>query len=163
MKTCKVCGTRHFDTAVVCEKCHAPLANKYNSNYHPPQSANYYARPEPSRNSGLRLAAKVFMIISTVSAGIGLFFSLIFWLIGLFSVSFVYSAGAGTLSIASLIFVWAFLPSFVVDLLMTINYCHKTRGGEQPGVAFKICTLLFVNLIAGILMLCDNEEKFRDR
>ena len=40
---------------------------------------------------------------------------------------------------------------------MTINYCNKIKTGEKVSTGFKVCTLLFVSLIAGVLMLCDNE------
>lgn len=39
---------------------------------------------------------------------------------------------------------------------MTIYYWKKIDNDEDVGIAFKICSLLFVNLVAGILMLCDN-------
>lgn len=41
-------------------------------------------------------------------------------------------------------------------LPMTISYCNKTKRGEPISTGFKVCSLLFVNTIAGILMLCDN-------
>ena len=40
-------------------------------------------------------------------------------------------------------------------LPMTLNYCKKLNNNEPVSMNFKICTLLFVNLIAGILMLCE--------
>lgn len=40
---------------------------------------------------------------------------------------------------------------------MTISYFNKTKRGEPVSVGFKVCTLLFVNMIAGILMLCDKD------
>jgi len=40
---------------------------------------------------------------------------------------------------------------------MTVVYFNKVNQGQKVGTAFKVCTLLFVNLIAGILMLCDND------
>ena len=43
-------------------------------------------------------------------------------------------------------------------LPMTISYCNKIKRGEPIGVGFKICTLLFVNMIAGVLMLCDADN-----
>ena len=43
-------------------------------------------------------------------------------------------------------------------LPMTIIYFKKINKGEPVGVGFKICTLLFVNTIAGILMLCDSNK-----
>lgn len=41
---------------------------------------------------------------------------------------------------------------------MTISFSRKLKSGEKVGVGFKICTLLFVNMIAGILMLCRSEK-----
>lgn len=38
-------------------------------------------------------------------------------------------------------------------LPMTIHYFRKPY---LVSTSFKVCTLLFVNTIAGILMLCDN-------
>ncbi len=46
-------------------------------------------------------------------------------------------------------------------LPMTIHYFKATSKGEPVGTGFKVCSLLFVNLIAGILMLCDtNNQKY---
>ena len=42
-------------------------------------------------------------------------------------------------------------------LPMTISYANKIKKGEPVGMAFKVCSLLFVNTVAGILMLCDNK------
>ncbi len=42
-------------------------------------------------------------------------------------------------------------------LPMTLSYCDKIKRGEKVGTGFKVCTLLFVSVIAGILMLCDND------
>ncbi len=39
---------------------------------------------------------------------------------------------------------------------MTVSYCKKIKSGEPISTAFKVCSLLFVSLIGGILMLCDN-------
>ena len=41
---------------------------------------------------------------------------------------------------------------------MTISYNNKIKRGEQISTGFKVCTLLFVNMIAGILMLCDERN-----
>lgn len=42
-------------------------------------------------------------------------------------------------------------------LPMTIVFKRKIDQGLPVGVGFKVCTLLFVNAIAGILMLCDDQ------
>ena len=42
-------------------------------------------------------------------------------------------------------------------LPMTLSYFKKVKSGEPIGIGFKVCTLLFVSLISGILMLCDDQ------
>lgn len=41
---------------------------------------------------------------------------------------------------------------------MTIHYCKAVKESRPVGIGFKVCSLLFVSLIAGILMLCDNKD-----
>ena len=41
-------------------------------------------------------------------------------------------------------------------LPMTISYCKKIKKGIPVSTGFKVSSLLFVNTIAGIVMLCDN-------
>ena len=41
---------------------------------------------------------------------------------------------------------------------MTVSYSRKIEKGEDVSLAFKICTLLFMNMIIGILMLVDDDE-----
>lgn len=50
-----------------------------------------------------------------------------------------------------------FLIPLAWCLPMTIHYCKKVKNGEPVSIGFKVCTLLFVGQIAGILMLCDRE------
>ena len=40
-------------------------------------------------------------------------------------------------------------------LPMTLSYNKKIKNGINVSIGFKVCSLLFVSLIAGILMLCD--------
>ena len=40
---------------------------------------------------------------------------------------------------------------------MTVSYCNKIKNHEEVSLGFKICTLIFVNMVSGILMLCDEE------
>ena len=50
-----------------------------------------------------------------------------------------------------------FLIPLCWTLPMTIVYFSKTNSRQPIGVGFKICSLLFVSLIAGILMLSDKD------
>lgn len=58
--------------------------------------------------------------------------------------------------------IYTALCGFLIPLLwcvpMTISYFNKIKRGEPISTAFKVCSLLFVSLIAGILMLVDSEH-----
>jgi len=41
---------------------------------------------------------------------------------------------------------------------MTVVLCKKLEKQEKISVGLKICTLLFCSLIAGVLLLCIDEE-----
>ena len=41
---------------------------------------------------------------------------------------------------------------------MTVHYNKCIKEGKPVSVGFKVCALLFVSLIGGILMLCDNDQ-----
>lgn len=49
----------------------------------------------------------------------------------------------------------------LIPLIWTIpmynSYCNKIENGEKVETGFKVCCLLFVNAIAGLIMLCDND------
>lgn len=51
-----------------------------------------------------------------------------------------------------------FLLPLVWCIPMTIYYFKKVDAGEEVGLVFKVCALLFVNLVAGVLMLLENEK-----
>lgn len=50
-----------------------------------------------------------------------------------------------------------FFISLAWTIPMTMSYSKKIANGEPVTTGFKVCTLLFVNVIAGILMLCCND------
>lgn len=109
MKYCTKCGNELMDEAVICPKCGC------STGYQAPEK-----KEGSTQNSGLKMAAKIFMIISTVVLG--------FYLIPL---------------------AWC-IP-------MTISYFKKVQNNEPVSTGFKVCSLLFVNTVAGILMLCDKD------
>ena len=43
-------------------------------------------------------------------------------------------------------------------LPITISIFNRFKDGRPIGMGLKICTLLFVNLIAGICLLCMNDD-----
>ena len=50
----------------------------------------------------------------------------------------------------------AFLVPLAWCIPMTVKYWRAVENHEKVSVGFKVCTLIFVNVIAGILMLVDD-------
>ena len=59
----------------------------------------------------------------------------------------------GTVAIA----LCTFLIGLAWTIPMTVLYYNKIKRGEPISTGFKVCSLLFVSMIGGILMLCDTE------
>ena len=53
---------------------------------------------------------------------------------------------------------YAFLIPLIWCLPMTVVYFNKIKNNQRIGTGFKVCTLLFVNTIAGIMMLVDQDH-----
>lgn len=53
---------------------------------------------------------------------------------------------------------WALIPLAWL-LPITISIFKKLNKGEAIGTGLKVCALLFVNMIAGILLLCRSDNK----
>lgn len=51
---------------------------------------------------------------------------------------------------------WTLIP-LAWCIPMTVSYYNSIKNGTPVSLALKICTLLFISPIAGILMLCDND------
>lgn len=51
---------------------------------------------------------------------------------------------------------FAFLIPLAWCIPMTVKYWNAVERHEPVSTAFKVCTLIFVNTIAGILMLIDD-------
>ncbi len=56
---------------------------------------------------------------------------------------------------------FVFLPSLCWCIPMTASLFNKIKNREKISVAFKICTLIFVTQITGILLLCRKEDEYR--
>ena len=113
MKYCKHCGAQVRDEAIFCPSCGCSTESQ------PPAKSN-------ETSEGLRIAAKIFMIISCCLTGL-------------------------------------FLIPLAWKIPMTVRYGRSIdKSGLPVGTGFKICSLLFVSMVAGILMLCDNEAWFQN-
>ncbi len=52
---------------------------------------------------------------------------------------------------------WMLIP-LAWCIPMTVSYFNAIKEGRPVSIALKVCTLIFVSQIAGILMLCDQEH-----
>lgn len=144
---CKRCGAQVETDVVFCPKCGTPTADV------PVQTQPVIHRP-----TGLQNTAKAFMVIACIIEAISIIPLLFFpSVLGYIAYYIEYYFGIVlpalmTSSIAS--FLIAIAPLLWM-IPMTVSYGKKITSGEKVGVGFKLCTLLFVNLISGILMLCD--------
>ena len=157
MKICPNCKSQNFDVKTACERCGCPLPkNQFetvvaypNNNTSQPASTSFYVTNAPSPNRALRTVASVFLIISCVTSAIASFMMFVLWMVSIVSeIKFL----AGVYLILALVS----LIHMILGICMTVNYQTKTSGDGNVGVGFKVCTLIFVNTVAGILMLCDN-------
>ncbi len=59
--------------------------------------------------------------------------------------------------ITCIVTAWALIP-LCWTIPMTVKYWNDVKYNRPTSTAFKVCSLLFVSMIAGILMLCDNSD-----
>ena len=139
-KYCTYCGAEVLKEAVVCPKCGCPV--------------KFTAVSTDNAGSGLQTAAKVFMVLGCVG------FALLACLMAIVALSML--SIIPDLCTVYLILATVYLIPLIWAVPMTQHYFKFTQKKEQVSIAFKVCTLLFVNLIAGILMLCDNTNNKRN-
>lgn len=142
---CSCCGNEVKEDERYCNQCGQNNEGYVERNpiekveiYHQ-SSNNTYSQPQPTYqqtniyqqtnyqvtkpDSGVTIAAKVFMILGTIIMALSTY------LIGL---------------------AWC-IP-------MCVYYFNRVKDGRSIGTGFKVCTLLFVSLLGGILMLCDKDH-----
>ncbi len=147
MKYCPKCGTELADESAYCSKCGAwqyveaqPGASYQQANQNPPQQKQYKHR-------------KVFEVVNKV---------LMIYYSSQFAIATVFALFLAVMAIvlpdpsvwpATIMFLFCSVPlAWMVPMI--VHYFKKTKAGEPTTLTFKICTLLFVNLLAGIFMLC---------
>lgn len=53
---------------------------------------------------------------------------------------------------------WSLIP-LLWTIPLTVHVCRRLDRKEPIGVGVKVCSLLFVNLIAGIMLLCMDMQQ----
>ena len=156
MKYCPKCGTEMADESSYCPKCGAW------QNFEPAPEPQYKAQPAQTKpNTGIITANKVLLIITCVGLGIVLLFGIIFGILA--AVTYqettqppvdLETEGAWIGLMVMAIYMCALALPLAWVIPMTVNYFKKTKAGKPMTVAFKVCMLLFVNLLVGVFMLC---------
>ena len=150
MKTCVNCGTECEDTIEICPKCGARFTNEASPNRR--YCTHYGAQVaveavvcvkcgcavNGARNAGsIRISDK-----ETIHTIIKIFC----WLsVGGWGICALFSFGLGLIPLA-----W--------QIPMTISISRKLENNEYISTAFKVCTLLFVSIVSGILLLCFEDD-----
>ncbi len=152
-KFCSHCGKEIDNNAVICIGCGCAVPN-----YKQKKSKIKNILPattSTSNVSGLKTAALVLSYISIATLALGSIIILIY-LIDLY---------ASVTPALFQIMLPYYIPYFFSCLIplawgipMVIVLSDKIKNEKPISTGFKICTLLFVNTVAGILLLCDKEQ-----
>ena len=138
MKFCKNCGTQLEDVAAFCTNCgtacEQPEAQQVNV-----AQQQYVQQPYAQQQYAQQAyAQQVYYQPAPKASGL--------------------ATAAKVLMIISTIVMGLYIIPLAWCLPMTISYSKKIKNNIPVSTGFKVCTLLFVNTIAGILMLCDKDN-----
>ena len=169
MKICKNCGAQNFDISSSCEKCQQPFENEIMTQsiepLEKPMTPQFvynenFGREKP-KNNGLHKAAKIFLIIESSILALCFLFMFLMWVICMIAAQRIPDAGTGDANLTTMMVLLSMIAIMIPTIFVgwiTISYCGKLNAGECISTALKICILLFVNHIAGILLLCAEED-----
>ena len=141
---CTKCGAKVFQETVVCPHCGCPMGN-----------ANVGKGKE--KNKGIDIAIKVFLILTisvfAVYALISLIVLMCFYINGYEMINDL----PYTYKMAHVTFISCILPlSWIMPISVIVM--KKMKQNKTIGVGLKVCTLIFVNTIAGILLLARRND-----
>lgn len=146
---CKKCGSEIDDSASFCQKCGQPTSDN-NSN----------VQVSTSGSAGKITAAKVFIILSMVAMGLAVVYLAIALCmsasIGDSSEVDGMQITAGVIVTVMLVFLVLAAVIFAVGIWALKKLKTSTKSSQLTACA--ILTLLFCNLIAGIIMLVITDE-----
>lgn len=148
---CSNCGKEINDYVTFCPLCGAKVGHENR------MEMPLYQKSENS-NKTLYTVAMVFSIITIATSIITSIFLII---CGLVSLRIYDTSDSEVFSIAISYIVIAVLAlvTLIYRIPMTITISKAIKNKTSLSVAFKVCTLLFLNVISGILLLCASENK----
>ena len=132
MKKCPKCGAELLDEAVMCPACGEAIEEAV-------QEEQVEAAPKKNK---LRLVALIFMIISIAFSGVA---------------AILVAVQAMALDMTLAIALFSLVP-LIWLIPMTVTLKKANDANESLSTGYKVVILLFANLVAGILLLCDKEK-----
>lgn len=149
IKYCPHCGAAINEGADVCLSCGRRIE----------RGPTASAKTPDATNDTLTTIAKVLMVVTCAACGVVAAISLILTLCcGLGIMAMPHEAWVGMVgaSIIGIFAVCALIPlAWTIPLTVYVFKCSKKNA--PISTATKICILIFVNLISGILLLCRTE------
>ena len=131
----------NFDADRFCNKCGRVLEEEIAVTVSRSQNTAVH-------NSGLKIAARVLLIIGSVCQWF-------YVALGLFMIA-VFSSEVPNTAVLWVFVAFALIYSLITTF-STVHYNKMLAQGRRVGIGFKIFVLLFAVPIAGILMICDKE------
>ena len=138
MSYCRNCGSKLDEDAKYCPNCGKEVESTNTTfNY---SEDNFNGNIDSKKNwTGIKITSFIFMLV-------GIFFTIstiVTWFISENGTNFRFS----------------FPIALIWQIPMTYYYYRCVTNKTKTSTGFKVCTLIFVSLIAGILMLCDKDDK----
>ncbi len=146
MKYCEHCGAEMNDEAQFCPKC----GQKVGEDLHENTSVNT-SKGERHYNNVCRKVAFGFMVFSMVCTFLAFLICVI---------TFGNPNASAEIASTSKGAACIYLIPLLWQIPMTVVVFKGIKDGRHIGLGFKICTLIFVSLVSGILLLCDSEKDY---
>lgn len=137
---CTYCGATLNDGADVCLNCGRKVEKE------PIVQQNSHEKS----NNTLTTIAKVFMILTCVGCGMGGLITLIN--------AIIFTGIAFEVSISYFVFAIIYLIPLAWDIPLTVHVFKASKENAPIATATKVCILIFVNIVSGILLLCRTES-----
>lgn len=145
---CPKCGKEVSDNSTFCSQCGYKISNDN-------ASSNKVGRYE---NQGIDMGITVFMILSIFLCAL-----MCTVMLTMFSQFFeIFFPGITVASGLDVLFRIIPVIPLIWIIPMTIYFVIKSKSQQRIEIGYKICVLLFVNLIAGIMLLCRKENDQED-
>lgn len=138
MSYCRNCGSKLDEDAKYCPNCGKEVESTNTTcNY---SGDNFSGNINNKKSwTGIKTASFIFMLVGIVFT----ISTIVTWFISENGTNFRFS----------------FPIALIWQIPMTIYYYRCVTNKIKTSTGFKVRTLIFVSLIAGILMLCDKDDK----